>query len=582
MTIHSHCSFTGWNESRKERTKLLKEIADHGVDSRCLQSSSIATSLFLVRVLTSLRVSTKALRPIKNHLRAIEKFFTTSSESWRLSRQFIETGGVRLIVEVLERLPSAECVRVLLALARLGRDAKEHICECDGVSVLVQALLVPGPREMDEPAGELLVELGYGNPSHEDSVRHGLLCLLAEDAPRAARALAARSMNAGISTDSPQYVPSSAATYPVAFVPNLLVLLVDADAQLCYQATVLFKNLLVVKGLQQHIVGGLVGVLNRRNTQGSRSGRDKSPGCSGLVQGKVAACEVLVHMLDSRDIAKLRETVALMVEKNVVRVLLRVVTENGPDLAEEINLFCCKLLSQLYDADDNHGVVQCMINDLLFPLQQQIALLNAGVHCRSISPEDPFRCDTTRLLPLLVCDPEAFHYEVMNSATLAAMMRREIARGRKDDDSALSAKRHGCSGRGSSSQQSATASFFMTGMEERSLGSPEFLAATPNASPETPSRISDDKVQPTPALARASKADEPTVIDLSRFKRKLRGRGERRITSQALDLHQQRKTQTRTSPPKSHRRRPDKRPNIAGRVLSVIGSVAPEHDLCKL
>ena len=62
-----------------------------------------------------------------------------------------------MIVEVLERLPSAECVRVLLALARLGRDAKEHICECDGVSVLVQALLVPGPREMDEPAGELLM-----------------------------------------------------------------------------------------------------------------------------------------------------------------------------------------------------------------------------------------------------------------------------------------------------------------------------------------------------------------------------------------------------------------------------------------
>ena len=128
-----------WNVA-KERHRLLKEIATHGVDSQYL-SSSVATSLFLVRVLTSLRVSSAASKPIGVHLRAMEQFFKSLSHGWALSEEFIEAGGVRVVVEVLNRWPSPDCLRVLLALSRIGRRVKEHICECDAVDALVRALL---------------------------------------------------------------------------------------------------------------------------------------------------------------------------------------------------------------------------------------------------------------------------------------------------------------------------------------------------------------------------------------------------------------------------------------------------------
>ena len=261
----------------KERHRLLKEIAAHGVDGQYLGDDGIATSLFLVRVLTSLRVSSQASRPIRTHLLAMEQFFTSMSHGWHLSRQFMDCGGVRVVVGVLEKAPGPECVRVLRALAKLGRDVKEHICECDAVDVLVRALRNRGKRDMDRVAGFLLVELAFGNPAYEETVRHGLLCLLAEDAPTALRLLAARCMNAAISTDSPDYVPNAAESYPAAFVPSLLALLVAEDAVLAYEATVVFKNLFVAEDLLSPVVAGLVAVLARKDSSGSRAGAGDGP-----------------------------------------------------------------------------------------------------------------------------------------------------------------------------------------------------------------------------------------------------------------------------------------------------------------
>ena len=101
-------------------------------------------------------------------------------------------------------------------------------------------------RDLDEAAGALLVELNFGNPRHEATVKHGLLCLLAPEAPTPLRLLAARAMNAGISTDSPHFVSTTAAGYGPAFVPSLLHLVTGTDALLAYEAAVVVRNLLHV------------------------------------------------------------------------------------------------------------------------------------------------------------------------------------------------------------------------------------------------------------------------------------------------------------------------------------------------
>jgi len=135
-----------WNVA-KERHRLLKEIATHGVDSQYL-SSSVATSLFLVRVLTSLRVSSAASRPIGVHLRAMEQFFKSLSHGWALSEEFIEAGGVRVVVGVLNRAQvdgdvHLACVRLLSLL---------YDADDDGgvVQRMVAELLVPLQTQMEK------------------------------------------------------------------------------------------------------------------------------------------------------------------------------------------------------------------------------------------------------------------------------------------------------------------------------------------------------------------------------------------------------------------------------------------------
>ncbi|KAH8050528.1 hypothetical protein JL721_11350 [Aureococcus anophagefferens] len=274
--------------------------------------------------------------------------------------------------------------------------------------------------------------------------------------------------------------PAQAESYPAAFVPSLLALLVAEDAVLAYEATVVFKNLFVAEDLLSPVVAGLVAVragkeseipnfkgsdlgrfplvavLARKDSSGSRAGAGdgprEGPGDRGLALGKARAAEILMAMLRRDDVGDVRVSVATMLEKNAVRVLLRVVTDKGPAVDADVNLACVRLLSLLYDADDDGGVVQRMVQDMLVPLQktmesmshmgevQHVFVARTADHAAHTHGDAP----ETRLLPLLVCHPERFHREVMTSTTLAAMMRRCIARGRRDEHSAL----HGHSARG--------------------------------------------------------------------------------------------------------------------------------------
>ncbi|KAH8061943.1 hypothetical protein JL722_3900 [Aureococcus anophagefferens] len=347
--------------------------------------------------------------------------------------------------------------------------------------------------------------------------------------------------------------PAQAESYPAAFVPSLLALLVAEDAVLAYEATVVFKNLFVAEDLLSPVVAGLVAVRAGKeseipNFKGSDLGRE-GPGDRGLALGKARAAEILMAMLRRDDVGDVRVSVATMLEKNAVRVLLRVVTDKGPAVDADVNLACVRLLSLLYDADDDGGVVQRMVQDMLVPLQktmesmshmgevQHVFVARTADHAAHTHGDAP----ETRLLPLLVCHPERFHREVMTSTTLAAMMRRCIARGRRDEHSAL----HGHSARGAPQlgrftlrpHQKGGGGFFVTQSAELSALSADHdasdgAASARGASPE-PSRargLFDESCDRMTVKTLPAK-----VIDRSRFKRRPRLRGERRIKASAFD-----------------------------------------------
>ena len=134
------------------------------------------------------------------------------------------------------------------------------------------------------------------------------------------------------------------------------------------------------------------------------------PGDRGLALGKARAAEILMAMLRRDDVGDVRVSVATMLEKNAVRVLLRVVTDKGPAVDADVNLACVRLLSLLYDADDDGGVVQRMVQDMLVPLQktmesmshmgevQHVFVARTADHAAHKHDDAP----ETRLLPLLV------------------------------------------------------------------------------------------------------------------------------------------------------------------------------------
>ena len=206
-----------------------------------------------------------------------------------------------------------------------------------------------------------------------------------------------------------------------------------------------------------------------------------------------------------------------------------------------------------------------------------------------------------RLLPLLVCHPEKFHREVMTSTTLAAMMRRCIARGRRDEHSALSAARHGHSARGAPQlgrftlrpHQKGGGGFFVTqGAELSALSADHYAsdgaASARGASPE-PSRargLFDESCDRMTVKTLPAK-----VIDRSRFRRRPRLRGERRIKASAFDdarrdfdarrareaLDAEAARQRNAAKPRDSRRFPDR--DRPGRELSVVGATAPEYEV---
>ena len=544
---------------------MLLDIAENGVEA--LSLCEPATSLCLVRLVTSLRVACRGGRPVKTELRACERFFT-SREAHELARQFQEAKGVQVLVELVLRRRSVEAVRALLALSQLGRSLKESIYESEGVSSVIAAVLASGGDDakrarLDDAASALLVELSFGNPTYEDSVRNGLLCLLASE-ERAVRLVAARSINAAISRDSPSFSPSVVQGYTVVFVPTILRMLVDDDFRLGTEAHTLLKNLLPVAANRPPIVGGLVEVLNRRNDAGRRAAVGESERDKALEAAKLSACDLLLGMVTaSADPAERRATVALMAEKNVPTVLLRLLTESAAvtptrsAIASDLVRYAVDLLSALYDRDSNEGEIQQLLQRCLRP--------------------------DAALLPMLVCAPERFHNELMLDADLAALLRREFKRTKRE--ARLEAQRR------AQFPQTGGPSFFLTTSNDLEIGQegadgrdrdrvfPRDDADDDDDDDDTEDTEEDARLVDgggQPEDPEEEEETRPAASVIRRFRRKDEAKGkEWRLSARGLDCCA---AAARPPPPRDHapaRRRSQLAPARRGRTLGLFQGLIP-------
>ncbi|KAJ1455349.1 hypothetical protein M885DRAFT_520248 [Pelagophyceae sp. CCMP2097] len=441
------------------------DAADSLADAASLEPASLEpASLEPVSLEASVLTADGGARPgdavfANRLLVALEKFVSHVTRGRSYAAQFQESGGVPLLLSAVWR-PAA--LRVLVSLAGLGRDFKEAICSHEGVSAVVGAVLATdAPADSatsslaDDGAGAdvaavrdlataLLVQLAFGNPEHGASVRHGLLCLLAARSV-AVRLVALRAMSAVVSRDSATFVPRHAETYPTDFLPAILGLLHVGDAN--HEATALLKDLLTSQPARPVVVGGLVRILNKRNPNGSLTVGflDDAHGLrrvSPLAAAKLSACDILTHLVAGgadapagADADAAAAAIGLCVEKNVVRVLWRVLTDrkfveaaaapkaplvlpaaapvrprDGDDDDDEpatadLVLRCIRLVSLLYDRDVRGGTAQRFVR----------RLLAAGDDCK--------------LVPRLACSPDAFYRDyAAEPRALAKKMRAALRR----------------------------------------------------------------------------------------------------------------------------------------------------------
>lgn len=322
-----------WTPQPVRRKRVMRKLME--------LRQGASPSLQLVRILTSLRVSWRTQRKgIAAHLRALEQMFDTVE----LCDDFAQVGGVQLVVDIFCEAPSVAGLRVLLVLSRFGRAVKEHMCAHDGIHRVVGAL----HGDLADAAVDLLVELQIGNPANSDTLRAGLLHLVAsDDSDR--RRLGALSISAIVSEDSPSFVPGSAAAYATECVPVFVALLGCGDCRATREGVRILRAFLPVAHLRVPVVASMLRTLDD---------------CAASQDAKISACEVLLDLVarfaeappsDSSRVARF----AL----RMLRVLVRVLTST--EVSRELARVLARLLGALYELGDDQGALHSLLRRLV-------------------------------------------------------------------------------------------------------------------------------------------------------------------------------------------------------------------------
>ncbi|KAJ8603812.1 hypothetical protein CTAYLR_000232 [Chrysophaeum taylorii] len=473
---------------------------------------------------------------IRTYLRAIERFFTDlSPEGWQLFEEFVEAGGVGLVVDIVATALSAEGFRLLATLSRLGRIAKERICECDGPSRVIQALLTAPEKKRAslEAAGiELLADLHIGNPSHVSSIRHGVLCLVCSSQP-GLQLVGGRIINAVILADANATGENGGAQgYTNDFVSSVVGMLRCEDGRVCAEASSILRSVGLVADVQPVLVRCITVMLNEKNDTGLRVGTGNAPASVALTSAKISACNLLMCLMTTARRPEATSLVQLSLDSHLLGVLIRLLTERGlrTNLASVSSDLVCsvvRLLGAMYELDEDGGQVQTMLRQVL------------NLHT----------------LAMLVWNPDKFRDEFVRDPELTELMRRGRDALPKTDrtdtchlDEAFLRK-----------------PFFVTEVEVLGNDGPDLVSAL---EPSDDVRTQEEE----PSLRdswRDATLTSPQSKVITRFKRRLRFRKEFRLKASDLeDIVPKSPWSENLSPIVG----------VSG-IIGIIGTCAPEYDL---
>ena len=237
-------------------------------------------SLLLARLSAWLRLTYLLGLGVHSLLSAISIFVAASSGS-RFLTEFIETGGVItvldiLAVDVLSEADKRAAVLLLHHVANAGRHYKELICRHNGTRLVAAALIAAEEEPTQAAAQLLLVNLGRGNPKFAMHILVTVLGALGQVneraleaeadggagalnsaqrcAAQATRALFAAAPAAGApGAPAPEGVTSHGVLSPIGVVAGV-AMLGSTNFKVQYEATELLKLLRAMGGVDADVL----------------------------------------------------------------------------------------------------------------------------------------------------------------------------------------------------------------------------------------------------------------------------------------------------------------------------------------
>eukprot|EP00163_Fabomonas_tropica_P011771 TRINITY_DN2264_c0_g2_i3.p1 TRINITY_DN2264_c0_g2~~TRINITY_DN2264_c0_g2_i3.p1 ORF type:complete len:731 (+),score=147.00 TRINITY_DN2264_c0_g2_i3:273-2465(+) len=191
-----------WDKaSRNERVRILENFIakhSHTTGAQLQTEYGNGASLFLARISAWLRLTYLLGFAISQQLRAIS-IFVGASSGQRFLLEFLETGGVATVLEILtlEKLGEGDkqqCLTLLTHVASSGRNYKELVCEHEGIKIILETLAFSYDDDTQACCKNLILPLGRGNPMYQSILQQGLLATLKTYSNPGAQRIAAQSL----------------------------------------------------------------------------------------------------------------------------------------------------------------------------------------------------------------------------------------------------------------------------------------------------------------------------------------------------------------------------------------------------
>ncbi|KAI1889395.1 hypothetical protein AGOR_G00179370 [Albula goreensis] len=368
--------FREWDQgSNRARSRMLTSFLRKHTGKTCPELEkefSQVASLFLARLTSWTKLTYMSGTCLGLKLRAVGVFLSASS-NYRYLIEFIEVGGVLMLLEILEQRDiseedKTEALLLLQIISNAGQKFKELICESHGVNVISECLVKSEVEKTQETVCSLLESLAHSNPTYQSLVYKSVISLLTCSSPRAQQLV----------LQTLRIVQEIVKTAQPCIVEPLLDLLKSFHLEVQYDALQLIRDLMQyeVRGI---LLRGLVALLK--------------PTKEGIQ--KTMICE-------DRGISRMPERLPVFVQQGAAAKAIRTLSQESRDVSQD-----------LLSLRVAHHLLYAMGNKEHTDAQRQASLaLEFFVNMSPVVEEQVRKVMGTTLFDLFVRDAEGFYLKI--------------------------------------------------------------------------------------------------------------------------------------------------------------------------